>query len=70
MVAGTYVYSLIFGMTVNDVSGKAIANLATDELSHPNRSSTATRSSSSRRSSRCAVASRSRPGSGQVHTRA
>ena len=36
MVAGPYVYSLIFGMTVNDVSGKAIANLATDELSHPN----------------------------------
>jgi acyl dehydratase len=29
------VYSLIFGMTVSDVSGKAIANLATDELSHP-----------------------------------
>ena len=26
----------MFGMTVNDVSGKAIANLATDELSHPN----------------------------------
>jgi len=23
-------------MTVNDISGKAIANLATDELSHPN----------------------------------
>src|SRR3954464_5160908 len=36
VVAGPYVYSLIFGMTVNDVSGKAIANLATDELSHPN----------------------------------
>ena len=33
---GPYVYSLMFGMTVNDVSGKAIANLATDELSHPN----------------------------------
>src|SRR6195256_1195483 len=36
VVAGPYVYSLIFGMTVNDVSGKAIANLATDELTHPN----------------------------------
>jgi acyl dehydratase len=36
VVAGPYVYSLIFGMTVSDVSGKAIANLATEELSHPN----------------------------------
>ena len=36
VVAGPYVYSLMFGMTVPDVSGKAIANLATDELSHPN----------------------------------
>ena len=35
VVAGPYVYSLIFGMTVPDVSGKAIANLATEELSHP-----------------------------------
>src|SRR5512134_2680245 len=35
VVAGPYVYSLVFGMTVADVSGKAIANLATDELSHP-----------------------------------
>jgi acyl dehydratase len=35
VVAGPYVYSLIFGMTVPDVSGKAIANLATDELNHP-----------------------------------
>jgi acyl dehydratase len=35
VVVGTYVYSLIFGMTVADVSGKAIANLATEELSHP-----------------------------------
>ena len=26
----------MFGMTVNDISGKAIANLATEELSHPN----------------------------------
>src|SRR2546429_3609546 len=35
VVVGTYVYSLMFGMTVADVSGKALANLATDELSHP-----------------------------------
>ncbi len=36
VVAGPFVYSLIFGMTVSDISGKAIANLATEELSHPN----------------------------------
>jgi acyl dehydratase len=30
------VYSLALGMSVSDVSGKAIANLATEELSHPN----------------------------------
>jgi acyl dehydratase len=36
VVAGPYVYSLVFGMTVSDVSGKAIANLATEDLSHPN----------------------------------
>jgi len=35
VVAGPFVYSLVFGMTVSDVSGKAIANLATEELSHP-----------------------------------
>jgi len=35
VVVGTYVYSLMFGMTVPDVSGKAIANLATEDLSHP-----------------------------------
>ena len=35
VVAGPYVYSLVFGMTVADVSGKAIANLATEALSHP-----------------------------------
>jgi acyl dehydratase len=35
VVAGPLVYSLAFGMTVNDISGKAIANLATEELSHP-----------------------------------
>src|SRR5215204_600099 len=35
VVAGPFVYSLVFGMTVSDVSGKAIANPATEELSHP-----------------------------------
>jgi acyl dehydratase len=35
VVAGPFVYSIVFGMTVSDVSGKAIANLATEELSHP-----------------------------------
>ena len=35
MVVGPLVYSLALGMSVGDVSGKAIANLATDELSHP-----------------------------------
>ena len=35
VVVGPLVYSLAFGMTVSDVSGKAIANLATEELSHP-----------------------------------
>jgi acyl dehydratase len=35
VVAGPFVYSLVFGMTVPDVSGKAIANLATDDLKHP-----------------------------------
>jgi acyl dehydratase len=35
VVVGPLVYSLSLGMTVPDVSGKAIANLATEELSHP-----------------------------------
>jgi acyl dehydratase len=35
VVVGNYIYSLLLGMSVPDVSGKAIANLATDELSHP-----------------------------------
>ena len=34
-MVGSFVYSLMLGMSVPDVSGKAIANLATDELSHP-----------------------------------
>jgi acyl dehydratase len=36
VVVGPYVYSLALGMSVSDISGKAIANLATEELSHPN----------------------------------
>jgi len=35
VVVGPLVYSLAVGMSVSDVSGKAIANLATEELSHP-----------------------------------
>jgi len=35
VVVGPLVYSLALGMSVSDVSGKAIANLATDELAHP-----------------------------------
>ena len=35
VVVGPLVYSLALGMSVADVSGKAIANLATEEPSHP-----------------------------------
>ena len=35
VVVGNYVYSILLGMSVPDISGKAIANLATEELSHP-----------------------------------
>jgi acyl dehydratase len=35
VVVGPLVYSLMLGMTVSDISGKAIANLATEELKHP-----------------------------------
>src|ERR671915_2647030 len=35
VVVGPLVYSIMLGMSVGDVSGKAIANLATEELSHP-----------------------------------
>src|SRR3569832_842820 len=35
VVVGPLVYSLMLGMSVSDVSGKAIANLATEDLSHP-----------------------------------
>jgi acyl dehydratase len=35
VVVGPLVYSLALGMSVGDISGKAIANLATEELTHP-----------------------------------
>jgi acyl dehydratase len=35
LVVGPMVYSLALGMSVSDVSGKAIANLQTEELEHP-----------------------------------
>src|ERR1700744_965156 len=35
VVVGPLVYSLALGMSVSDGSGKAIANLATEELKHP-----------------------------------
>ena len=35
VVVGPLVYSLMLGMSVPDVSGKAIANLATEQLEHP-----------------------------------
>ena len=35
VVVGPLVYSLALGMSVSDISGKAIANLETEELRHP-----------------------------------
>jgi acyl dehydratase len=34
VVVGTYVYSLLLGMSVPDISGRAIANLGVSELRH------------------------------------
>ncbi len=34
IVAGTYIYALLLGMSVPDVSGKAIAALGTEKLRH------------------------------------
>ena len=34
LVVGTYVFSLVVGMTVADISGKAIANLVYEKVSH------------------------------------
>ena len=60
VVVGPLVYSLALGMSVGDVSGKAIANLATEELRTRRRSSTATRCSWSPRCSRSSPRGRSR----------
>jgi len=34
IVVGTYVFSLVVGLTVRDISGKAIANLDYEEITH------------------------------------
>lgn len=34
VVAGTYVFSLVVGLTVADISGKAIANLCYEQVDH------------------------------------
>lgn len=34
VVVGTYIYSLLLGMSVPDISGRAIANLGTTDLRH------------------------------------
>jgi len=34
LIVGTYVYSLLLGMSVPDISGKAVANLGVRELRH------------------------------------
>tara|TARA_B100000287_G_C20239103_1_gene625352 strand:- start:19 stop:486 length:468 start_codon:yes stop_codon:yes gene_type:complete len=36
LVVGTYVFSLVVGMTVRDISGKAIANLNYEKVNHHN----------------------------------
>ena len=36
LVVGTYVFSLVVGMTVRDLSGKAIANLNYENVNHHN----------------------------------
>ncbi len=51
VVVGNYIYSLLLGMSVPDVSGKAIANLEIESLSTWRRPSTATRSTARPRSS-------------------
>ncbi len=43
VVVGNYVYSILLGMSVPDISGKAIANLEIESLRHVPRRSTATR---------------------------
>ena len=36
IVVGTYIFSLVVGMTVKDISGKAIANLNYEKVNHSN----------------------------------
>ena len=43
VVVGNYVYSILLGMSVADVSGKAIANLVVESLRHVAPTSTGTR---------------------------
>ena len=70
VVVGPLVYSLAVGMTVSDVSGKAIANLATEELSHPNPVFHGDTLYCESRCSRCARHSQARPrGREGPHTR-
>ena len=77
VVVGNLVYSLVLGMSVPDISGKAIANLEIESLATRARRSTATRStrarrcstSASRRASPTAASSRSRPSAGTSATR-
>ena len=60
VVVGPLVYSLALGMSVSDVSGKAIANLATEEPQPPeSRLPRRHACSASRRCSRCGPRSRS-----------
>ena len=71
VVVGPLVYSLALGMSVSDVSGKAIANLATEELEPPG--ARLPRRHAVRASPRCSRRreSRSKPDRGtvKVHTR-
>ena len=77
VVVGNLVYSLALGMSVPDVSGKAIANLEVESLSTRSRRSTATPSTRRQRCSRrpsrgrspIAASSTSRPSPGTSATR-
>ena len=72
VVVGPYVYSLALGMSVSDISGKAIANLATEEL-EPSRARVPRRHALRRdrgaRGARVALQARPRHGQGP-HPRA
>ncbi len=70
VVVGNYIYSLLLGMSVPDVSGKAIANLEVESLKHVAPTSTATPSTARRP---CSASGRRSPratgASSQVETR-